>query len=61
LFARAPGAANDPSTVVIVLELPSVEDAKRLHQDPGLEEAMKRGGVIDGTLLVLEEIDRKRY
>ena len=36
---------EDPNDVVVAVEFPSVDAARSFTQDPGLREAMERGGV----------------
>jgi hypothetical protein len=36
---------EDPNDVVVAVEFPSVDAARSFTQDPGLREAMQRGGV----------------
>lgn len=53
---------DDPTTVIVLNEFPSLEQAKAFAADPSLKDAMERGGVVSEPRITwAEEVDRVRY
>ena len=49
---------EDPNDVVIAFQMDDVEKARAFTQDPGLEDVMKKAGVVDQpTFMFLDEIE----
>ena len=40
-------SADSPNEIIILSEMENIEKARKFAQDPGLKDAMQKGGVVD--------------